>query len=101
MVGRGYRGEDWPLTLGFGIGSGLLSIVIMLQYLTNDAMPSGFYDNAKWLYMEPALLMIWLMRIWLFSNRMALDDDPVVFALSDPASLALGGVAALSFFLAL
>ncbi len=101
VVGRGYRGEDWPLTLGFGIGSGLLSIVIMLLYLTNDAMPSGFYVDAKWLYAVPALMMMWLMRIWLLSNRMELDDDPVVFALRDPASLALGAGAMLAFFLAL
>jgi 4-hydroxybenzoate polyprenyltransferase len=101
VAGRGYRGEDWPLTLGFGIGSGLLSIVIMLLYLTNDAMPSGFYYDAKWLYAVPALIMMWLMRIWLLSSRMELDDDPVVFALRDPASLALGGGAALAFILAL
>jgi hypothetical protein len=101
LVGRGYRGEDWPLTLSFGIGSGLLSIVIMLLYLTNDAMPSGFYDNAKWLYAIPALVMMWLMRIWLLSNRMQLDDDPVVFALKDRTSLLLGLLAAVAFVMAL
>ena len=101
LVGRGYRGEDWPLTLSFGIGSGLLSIVIMLLYLTNDAMPSGFYDNPKWLYAVPALMMMWLMRIWLLSNRMQLDDDPVVFALKDRTSLLLGLLAAIAFVMAL
>ena len=101
LVGRGYRGEDWPLTLSFGIGSGLLSIVIMLLYLTNDAMPSGFYDNAKWLYAIPALVMMWLMRIWLLSNRMQLDDDPVVFALKDGISLLLGLLATIAFIMAL
>ena len=101
VVGRGYRGEDWPLTLSFGVGSGLVSIVIMLLYLTNDAAPSGFYDNPKWLYAVPALIMMWLMRIWLLSNRMELHDDPVLFALRDRDSLVLGLVTAVAFVLAL
>ena len=101
VVGRGYRGEDWPLTLSFGIGSGLISIVIMLLYLANDAAPSGFYTNPTWLYAVPALMMIWLMRIWMMSNRMELNDDPVVFALRDRASLFLGACVVVAFFLAL
>jgi 4-hydroxybenzoate polyprenyltransferase/phosphoserine phosphatase len=101
VVGRGYRGDDWPLTLSFGIGSGLISIVIMLLYLTNDAAPSGFYKNPYWLYAIPALMMMWLMRIWLLSNRMELDDDPVIFALKDRASLFFGLLTAIAFVLAL
>ena len=101
VIGRGYRGADWPLTLSFGVGSGLISIVIMLLYLTNDAAPSGFYGYPGWLYAVPALMMIWLMRIWLLSHRMELDDDPVIFALKDRVSLLLGFGVALSFLLAL
>jgi 4-hydroxybenzoate polyprenyltransferase len=101
VVGRGYRGEDWPLTLSFGIGSGLMSIAIMLLYLTNDAAPSGFYSNPNWLYAAPTLMMMWLMRIWMLSNRMKLHDDPVVFALRDPTSLTLGAAVALAFLMAL
>jgi 4-hydroxybenzoate polyprenyltransferase/phosphoserine phosphatase len=101
VVGRGYRGEDWPLTLSFGVGSGLISIVIMLLYLTNDASPSGFYSNPGWLYAIPALVMMWLMRVWMLSNRMELNDDPVVFALRDRTSLFLGAGVVLAFLMAL
>ena len=101
VVGRGYRGVDWPLTLSFGIGSGLMSIVIMLLYLTNDAAPSGFYSNPNWLYAVPTLMMMWLMRIWMLSNRMELHDDPVVFALRDRTSLTLGAAVVLAFLMAL
>lgn len=101
VIGRGYRASDWPLTLSFGVGSGLISVVIMLLYLINEAAPSGFYTHFKWLYAIPTLVMLWLMRIWLLSNRMELDDDPVVFALQDRASLLVGLLAALAFVLAL
>lgn len=101
IVGRGYRGNDWPITLTFGVGVGLVSVVIMLLYMTNDATPSGFYRAPGWLYAIPALLTIWLMRIWILSNRMLLHDDPVVFALRDRISLALGVAVVCLFFLAL
>ena len=101
IAGRGYRGNDWPVTLTFGVGIGLVSVVIMLLYMTNDAAPSGFYHQPGLLYAIPALLTLWLMRIWLLSHRMALHDDPVVFALRDRVSLALGVAVAISFYLAL
>ena len=90
IPGRGYQVEDWPLTLAFGIGAGLTSILIMLLYVTNDAAPSGFYREIAWLYIAPAAVGIWLMRIWLLSHRAVLHDDPVVFALRDPSSWCLG-----------
>jgi 4-hydroxybenzoate polyprenyltransferase/phosphoserine phosphatase len=101
IAGRGYRGNDWPITLSFGIGIGLVSVVIMLLYMTNDAAPSGFYHHPGRLYAIPALLTIWLMRIWLLSHRMLLHDDPVVFALRDRASLVLGLTAFIAFYLAI
>lgn len=101
IAGRGYRGDDWPLTLNFGVAIGLTSIVIMQLYLTNDAAPSGFYNHLAWLYAVPALVMLWLMRIWLLSHRMVLHDDPVVFALRDRTSLVLGVAVAVCFFLSL
>jgi 4-hydroxybenzoate polyprenyltransferase len=100
IAGRGYTAEDWPLTLTFGIGVGLASIVIMLLYLTNDAAPSGFYSQPAWLYAIPAFMVLWLMRIWLLSNRTQLHDDPVVFALKDRVSLMLGVAVTVAFFLA-
>jgi 4-hydroxybenzoate polyprenyltransferase len=101
IAGRGYRGADSPITLTFGVGVGLVSVVIMLLYMANDATPSGFYHHAGWLYAIPALLTLWLMRIWLLSHREELHDDPVIFALRDPASLLLGAVVAVTFYLSL
>lgn len=94
---RGYRPSDWPLTLILGLGSGLVSVVIMLLYMTADAEPSGYYPHSERLFAIPAALMLWIMRVWLLSHRGELDDDPVVFALKDKTSLALAGVVALAF----
>jgi 4-hydroxybenzoate polyprenyltransferase len=100
IAGRSYRGDDWPITLTFGIGVGLVSVVVMLLYMTNDAAPSGFYRQEAWLYAMPALVSLWLMRIWLLSHRLMLQDDPVVFAVKDRASLTVGLAAAIVFWMA-
>jgi 4-hydroxybenzoate polyprenyltransferase len=101
IAGRGYRASDWPITLTFGIGAGLVSVLVMLLYLANDAMPSGFYLRPAFLYAVPALVTLWLMRVWLFSNRMELDDDPIVFALRDAPSLMLGAATVLALVAAI
>jgi hypothetical protein len=36
------------------------------------------------------LMILWLCRIWLLASRGELDEDPLVFALSDRMSLAIG-----------
>jgi 4-hydroxybenzoate polyprenyltransferase len=100
VAGRGFHADDWPLTLTFGVGAGLISILIMLLYLANDAAPSGFYPHQGWLYVVPAAVLIWLMRVWLLSHRRELHDDPVIFALRDPASLVLGATVVFAFILA-
>lgn len=101
VPGRGYRVDDWPLTLVFGVGAGLTSISIMLLYVANDAAPSGFYREIAWLYVAPAAVTLWVMRVWLLSHRAVLEDDPVVFALRDPTSWALGLVVAAALLLAI
>jgi hypothetical protein len=40
---------------------------------------------------------LWLGRVWLLCGRGILNDDPVVFAVSDKVSLALGGCVLASF----
>lgn len=95
--GRGYMGADAPLTLGFGIASGVAAILIMVLYLAEDAFPSGQYAFAGALWAVPALITLWLMRIWLLANRGTLEDDPVAFAVKDRISLGLGAGLAAAF----
>jgi len=94
---RGYRASDWPVTLVFGCGAGLVSVVIMLLFMTADAGPSGLYRHGQWLFVIPAALTLWIMRVWLLSHRGELHDDPVVFAIKDKASLALALAVVIGF----
>ena len=98
---RGWEVEDWPLTLGFGAAAGIGALQIIILYVADDALPSRMYEHPAWLYVAPGAVAVWLMRIWLRAHRRLLRDDPVVFALRDPWSWAIGSVVVVAIVLAL
>ena len=52
----------------------------------------------RWLTL--AALLLWLSRMWLITHRGDMDDDPLVFAASDPVSLMLLSAMVVGFVLA-
>ena len=86
VKGRGYLPGDEPLTLALGIASGVVSVVVMVLYMSMEAMPTGLYADNGPLLLIPAVLGLWILRIWLLAHRGTLDDDPVVFAIRDRVS---------------
>ncbi|BBE71234.1 UbiA family prenyltransferase [Oharaeibacter diazotrophicus] len=88
--GRGYVADDAPLTLGIGLAAMLGAVLIFVMYLVEDAFPQGFYARPELLWAMPAILFLFLGRVWLVAQRGNMRDDPVAFALKDRVSLALG-----------
>ena len=99
--GRGYRTNDGPFALSVGLASVIAAVVVLLQYVANDASPAELYRSPQWLWPISFLVFMWSTRIWLKGHRGQLDDDPVIFALKDPPSWLLGASVALCFILAL
>jgi hypothetical protein len=66
-------------------------------YIIDDAFRQSFYGNAAWLWGFPAVLFLFISRVWLMCQRGQMDDDPVAFAVRDKPSLALAGVLTLCF----
>lgn len=97
---RGYNSGDAPVTFGFGLSTGVTAILILIMYLANDAYPTGTYGHPRFLWFIAPIVLLWIMRIWLLSHRGELDDDPVVFAIKDPASWVLGALTAVLFIVA-
>jgi 4-hydroxybenzoate polyprenyltransferase len=100
IAGRGYEAGDVILTLVYGVTSGVASLVILMLYTTNG-VAAGLYRHPSWLWVVPLLIYLWQMRVWLFAHRGTLEDDPIVFALKDKISLALGAGCAVAFYFAL
>ena len=92
IASRGYRVEELLLLLVIGGSSAIASTVIFVVYLINEQFPSGVYRAPHWLWLIFPVLLFWLLRIWRLAVCGRMHDDPVMFALRDPSSLALGVV---------
>lgn len=101
VPGRGYHYEDQALTLVLGVAAFTASMIIILLYLMQEVFPHGAYAHPRWLWVAPPVLFVWGSRIWLLAHRGEMHDDPVVFALKDRVSLALGALVGFAFLLAL
>jgi 4-hydroxybenzoate polyprenyltransferase len=96
--GRGYLVADLEQIRSFGTSSAYAAVVVFMFYIARPDV-TGLYRHPFRLWLLVPLLLYWLNRVWLLAARGELDDDPVVFALRDRISLAVGvGVVALAIF---
>lgn len=96
--GRGYRVEDLELIISVGPSAGYLAVLVFALYI-NNGLP-GFYVNKSLLWLTCPLLLYWISRLWFLAKRGELDHDPVVWAVTDKASLAVGAGVGLLLLLA-
>ena len=85
---RGYRGEDLPILGPLGVASGYLSVLVLALYVNSDKV-SILYRNPTILMLICPMLLYWISRVYLVTNRGDMHDDPVVFALKDRVSYAI------------
>jgi len=60
--------------------------------LTDPASPAYSFAHPELMWVICVVLAYWLGRAWLLASRGAMDSDPVLFALRDRVSLALGAL---------
>ncbi len=87
--GRGYLVSDIEQLRSFGTSSAYASILIFALYINGPDVAMLYHHPARMWLITP-LLILWLSRIWLLASRGLLDEDPVVFALTDRMSLLMG-----------
>lgn len=98
--GRNYHVADLPVLAGLGAAGGFAAVVVLALYLNSSEVMQR-YTSPGVLWLLCPLLIYWQGRILLLANRGEVDDDPVVFALSDRTSSAVGAACAVVFLLAL
>jgi 4-hydroxybenzoate polyprenyltransferase len=98
--GRGYHVEDLPLLQSLGTAAGYLSVLVLALYINSPDI-QVLYSRPKLIWSLCVLMLYWVSRIWMIAQRGLMHDDPVVFALRDPQSLAIGVLAALTVALAI
>ncbi|MEX0653311.1 MAG: UbiA family prenyltransferase [Phycisphaeraceae bacterium] len=93
-AGRDYHVTDLSLIGTVGPVAGYMSVLVFALYITSDDVQQLYPQyNALWLICP--LLIYWLTRLWLKAHRRVLREDPVMFALTDPATYGVMGLIAL------
>lgn len=89
MPGRGYNVADLEQIRSFGTASAYAAVVVFMLYIGRSDV-ALLYRHAARLWLIVPFLIYWLNRVWLLASRGEMEEDPVVFAMRDPLSLAVG-----------
>lgn len=83
--GRGYAVDDLPLIQSLGGASGYLAVLVFALYI-NSPESLALYRHPQVLWLICPMLLYWISRVWIKAHRGGMDDDPVVFAVTDRIS---------------
>ncbi|QPC88117.1 UbiA family prenyltransferase [Mesorhizobium sp. NBSH29] len=94
IAGRGYRAEDQEIVAQAGLASAFSSALVLALFIQSDAVRELY--TKPWLIWPLGPIVLYLtMRIWILARRDEMNDDPVVFIISDWRSqlvVAIGAV---------
>lgn len=88
---RGYTKEDIPSIMALGAASGYLSVLVLALYIHSPEVMAQ-YRRPGPLWLICPLLAYWISRMWMLANRQIISGDPILFALRDKASYAVGAL---------
>ena len=88
--GRGYLLGDLEQLRSFGTASAYASVVVFSFYIGESRKSGVLYQHPTRLWLITPLMIYWLSRVWLLASRGELDEDPVIFAVTDRISLLTG-----------
>ncbi len=83
---RGYLSGDKTTLAALGIASGYLAVMVLALY-TNTEISQRLYARHDYFWGICLLLLYWISYLWMMATRGRIIGDPVIFALSDRASL--------------
>ena len=87
--GRGYYMSDLQIVAIQGVCSGFVAVMVFGLYI-NSPHAATLYAQVHFLWPICLILCYWISRTWGITMRGELCADPVVFALRDKASYAMG-----------
>jgi hypothetical protein len=66
-----------------------VSVFVLTLYISN-LNTANLYAHTSRLWLLLPVLLLWISKLWLLASRGELDEDPVVYAITDKRSLLLG-----------
>jgi 4-hydroxybenzoate polyprenyltransferase len=93
-AGRSYQTDDLPILRSMGTAAGYLCVLVLALYI-NSPEVGALYHRPKVIWLLCVVMLYWISRLWIVAQRGRLQDDPVIYALTDRVSLITGVLAAL------
>jgi hypothetical protein len=87
--GRGYLVADIEQLRSFGTASGYAAIVVFALYISGSNVTT-LYAHPVRMWLIVPLMLLWISRVWLLASRGKMNEDPVIFAVTDRMSLLIG-----------
>jgi len=88
LHGRSYSINDGRILMSLGVGSGLISTMVLVLY-TGSEQVEQFYTTPMLLVGLSPIALYWISRMWLLAARGVIESDPVFFAVKDKVTYAV------------
>ena len=88
---RAYEKADLSIVAPIGVSSGILSVVVFSLYISSPEVRVN-YVSPDWLWLACPLILYWIGRLWILTNRGVIDEDPLLFSLKDNTSYITGAL---------
>lgn len=85
VKGRDYRVEDRSHFAQAGTTSAYMSVLVLALYINSTDVVT-LYSHPKVLWLLCPVWLYWVSRLWLLANRGEINEDPIIFALTDKLS---------------
>ncbi|GKY87317.1 UbiA family prenyltransferase [Sinisalibacter aestuarii] len=83
--GRAYQIEDRPVVAMIATSAGFLAVLVLALYIDTSEVQSQ-YNAPQFLWGIGLVLLYWISRTVLLAHRGLVNQDPVIFALTDRIS---------------
>jgi 4-hydroxybenzoate polyprenyltransferase len=88
---RGYLPHDAELVGHLGTSSSFVAVLVFALYINSEQV-RRLYAHPDLLWLAIPVLLYWIGRVWRIAHHGEMDADPVVFALRDGVSYAVGAL---------
>ncbi len=82
IAGRGYHIDDLDLVQKSGITSGFVAMLVLALYINSDRVME-LYKSPILIWFTLPVLLYWVMRMWMVTNRGEMTEDPIIYAIRD------------------
>jgi len=85
IPGREYRSDDLTVLISQGSASGYSAVLVLALYIDSDAVRQQ-YRHPEIIWLICPLVLYWINKLWLNSQRRQIYDEPIVWAIRNRVS---------------